>query len=1338
MSNVYNKAIEAAKLVKASDEVKLDILSKYGILADTVYNGADIGILKSNIGLFQSLLADNIINWVLTEKNKPIYKKAVQVNPKLAQVFQSKANVLKIREILVKKLGLEVSEVESYDNIINAIMGFEEEEDIDLEDYVDSEEDNKEEDGDIELEDYTNGNEENEEAEVKEEESVTNNDEVAGYDERIHGGYRRQIEALILNSWKSLYEYHIDGKEIVDGFIVPGGSILGTGETIKYEGVLKLTRSRIDVEPNTMSNAIYEEFVGACKSAGIPMIQTVSDNANEVVPYKYNPLLQRRIASGLINKQAFKGGWSEYSKALAPFISKKTKELALIKSQTGSDEETYRQLSGYIVSLMVVNYKAGLGTQLRICCGDTSKTKQVADNLVARLREREKTHKSIAQGKLVVSDAVVSENGLTAILTVYQNIQGYQSVPQFMGELLCNLQEGMFKPSLKNMIIGLDLENNIVTAPFNGWLLPIIAGSRSGKGVLTLNMLLNVIGTGTPLFYLDGKPDMAALLWKLADKYGAGNSLVVDGVGYEGVTDIDRKPYSAPYADTLKKWKKSKTACPTLSSNFGVMVYLKTMVVLLLSIEYYKTQMNTKYGDVFVVMDEVYKVMITQMEAFIDRINSDINACSKEEKEKKLQLEGIIRWVKNVLGAFTGNDIGVFGNGIKAVALTQPSMIESYKVEGFSKATNFCKRLLLGRPTKLYGRQETNGGKYGVSLGKCTTDSVTYQYYDKYFHFGIGVSTDNTYEGLRTFKPLLVLNENDCMEQTGASQDGAFTSAMLDRVGKYSDVEAFRDKYFRSSKELSDSIGFEGALEQVGRLVGGDWQDLIRQSLSRAYEIADGALRYYGVIGVCGIETVYDYICSFELNHMWTYNEIVDCKDKGVSLEDGAKIEDIEDSGDEEDSNKGNSVFSGFDDTAEDEDDTLDFGENPLEDSNNDIEPEDNAGVLFGGRTEGLSKEEQAIFEDIQNRREEHFQNEEIEEEYGDEDFNIDEEEVIPQDDIPIEEENAVANTVDIPIENTDGEDFDTSGMDFDTPEGVRDEQKFNPEDYETEPEEIYDTEQQVFSTQGKTGKKHVAKPTRTTSALKLTPENSIIAELSDAHPLEKYEKTLLRNLKGANYEFSRRWDAILSAVSKRINSNMVTRVIIVQDEMYVNGRLVSTVNITGGFENIRLEDIVDFKALFKRFRNITELTLDSTMVQRFQIEQPNLPHGFFAYNDKLLKLNILMSNGSKEVIDRNSLTDGQEEPEIVRDSRFRNQFEAICAANNPRLKEQSMGYQSKVWKATKSFGGNSWKAVNNQITKENPSLVKAIGIGTIAIPIVAIGSAIAGIGGLFNMFKRR
>lgn len=61
----------------------------------------------------------------------------------------------------------------------------------------------------------------------------------------------------------------------------------------------------------------------------------------------------------------------------------------------------------------------------------------------------------------------------------------------------------------------------------------MIAGSRSGKGVMTMNILASVLAAGKPIFYLDRKPDMAVMFHELT----GGNMFVINGGQYEAKND---------------------------------------------------------------------------------------------------------------------------------------------------------------------------------------------------------------------------------------------------------------------------------------------------------------------------------------------------------------------------------------------------------------------------------------------------------------------------------------------------------------------------------------------------------------------------------------------------------------------------------------------------------------------------------------------------------------------------------------------------------------------------------------------------------------------------------
>lgn len=114
----------------------------------------------------------------------------------------------------------------------------------------------------------------------------------------------------------------------------------------------------------------------------------------------------------------------------------------------------------------------------------------------------------------------------------------------------------------------------------------MMAGSRSGKGVMTMNMLASGIASGKPIFYIDRKPDMAVLFYELSQ----GNMFVVNGGQYEGKNDINK--YFSDEGVAVSGWaeayermppylKKAFFSAKTYSGNFGDYVYFRAVMFML-------------------------------------------------------------------------------------------------------------------------------------------------------------------------------------------------------------------------------------------------------------------------------------------------------------------------------------------------------------------------------------------------------------------------------------------------------------------------------------------------------------------------------------------------------------------------------------------------------------------------------------------------------------------------------------------------------------------------------------------------------------------------------------
>ena len=104
------------------------------------------------------------------------------------------------------------------------------------------------------------------------------------------------------------------------------------------------------------------------------------------------------------------------------------------------------------------------------------------------------------------------------------------SKPMYAYHAAKSLRDSGHEVSYKNMIIGLGLDDSILQ---NGSgkvnLVPnlshfLIAGSRAGKGVDSMAKLAAALKSGKPVFYLDNKPDIGAVLLDIEP-----NSFVVNG-----------------------------------------------------------------------------------------------------------------------------------------------------------------------------------------------------------------------------------------------------------------------------------------------------------------------------------------------------------------------------------------------------------------------------------------------------------------------------------------------------------------------------------------------------------------------------------------------------------------------------------------------------------------------------------------------------------------------------------------------------------------------------------------------------------------------------------------
>jgi hypothetical protein len=101
-------------------------------------------------------------------------------------------------------------------------------------------------------------------------------------------------------------------------------------------------------------------------------------------------------------------------------------------------------------------------------------------------------------------------------LVIYYNMEKALNQPSFAYHAIDKLLQNGAPLSLKSVFLGERGSGQFLTKDFTlntRFATLIAAGSRSGKGVLTLNILAAAAGSGCPVFYADFKPDMAKIFW---------------------------------------------------------------------------------------------------------------------------------------------------------------------------------------------------------------------------------------------------------------------------------------------------------------------------------------------------------------------------------------------------------------------------------------------------------------------------------------------------------------------------------------------------------------------------------------------------------------------------------------------------------------------------------------------------------------------------------------------------------------------------------------------------------------------------------------------------------
>ncbi len=245
-------------------------------------------------------------------------------------------------------------------------------------------------------------------------------------------------------------------------------------------------------------------------------------------------------------------------------------------------------------------------------------------------------------------------------------------------------------------------------------------------------------------------------------------------------------------------------------------------------------------------------------------------------------------------------------------------------------------------------------------------------------------------------------------------------------------------------------------------------------------------------------------------------------------------------------------------------------------------------------------------------------------------------------------------------------------------------------------------------------------------NAFKVTRENTINCMGIRRNPRTWFGKMYAQTPKGAVRYMKNLFHGILDSVEDNgFRLSMVSRVTICSGDLFFNGKRCDLNGLLGGYENIELKQIVSFKQLFKRCKNIQQLIIDLDILEKAVLEFNDTEYildEFFKSEKGLLEVGIKDSTGKVKLIKRaDALKDISQR--VTKESKERNRLEAAMKNTTKQSwGKATFGEDVWGWQLAKGTLGTSAKFL---MDRQKPSLVKSIAYGLAGLTVGTVGGAL-------------
>ena len=790
------------------------------------------------------------------------------------------------------------------------------------------------------------------------------------------------------------------------------------------------------------------------------------------------------------------------------------------------------------------------------------------------------------------------------------------TVPLFSYIALRKLREQGKRPSYQNLILGRAEDDSIYIGnskdtPFGGFntaigsfVLHLSAGSRSGKGVMTLNMIASALASNVAVPYLDSKPDMSSLLLYIAKKLGVKTFALNGGSEYDSKADIggvvrdvmSREVYRKPAG--LEDLAVPETAWSALK-------YIKALDFWIwLSPKIQSGEIKTKSGDLLIIADEVWRMITGWAPLYAELFAKKSERVRKGEDDTAVEsAKWLYNWYMRAMGSWlAAKDATLKNIKPKLMLIYQEhitpswSSMSSTEYNGINKANAFIFRTLENMGKRGFIGYDEASIAYGGVLPTTkipnksdfiqpvltTTKGKKFcNVNDRYFAWvddvdSQGVNGDST--TAQFIKPFLILNDAD--------ENGTFVQQLKGQlknsVGTDEKVEEIMKQFRDKNGKLEESIGFEGYLREMTADMEGY---SLGEAFNESYRIFEEVITKFGYMEASGASDPMEYFSDFRAEFMPNWSRM----DRALAGEKLGK--------DESGSEDGiDSEYSGVEFTGDEEESA---GVESLGESEN--TGLEGLGESGASASEAVSEEPVrnaeepagSVFDSLMQGRESNLSDEFI----G----------FMPDG----SEENGAFSA--------GSEDFSEKSDEFDS-EPLAESGSFNRGDSgysehltEKAPINVREYESSVgYSNTIPDGSKlENAKGVTMVQGIesikaevsRLSPDNSIDCTNLSLGGLLRHAPLFTSTKFGADMYRREVLSGVLDRIDRSIGRGNVTKIILTANGMIVNNKLVNLNGVMGGNTGRYLSDFISFKELAKRYSSLARLGMDTEYLNAFSLE---------------------------------------------------------------------------------------------------------------------------------------